>query len=864
MSYEFAQFRLSVALRELARDGEALDVQRRVLDLLIYLIENRTRTVSKDEIQDAVWPGTVVTEAALTRAVMKARRALGDDGSEQQFIKTVHGQGYRFVAPVTAVGDSDEDSLDGESEAVRTERRQAVLRVATTYGAGAWLLNQAAAMVWEAFEWDRWPQQLLLAVSLVGFPLVVGFTWFYRATATGIALRSESRARAMSAPASHRVRDRWVIGMLATALVLSVSWNLRDRLQTPQLIDRIAVLPIHNATADPELEWISLGMMSLVASQLSSAEMPVVLPQQVLGVAPEPTVVELPLIERLRRAHAARYVVDLTVERSGAEYKATGRLFDEGELRELPDAAGDSPSGAVRAWTQQLMRALLPGQGGQDVEFRTGDLFVDQAYARGMHELLSGNVERARDLLEVAANAQPDAFEPRYELNIVTRRLGDLPAARSGNLELLTDLRNTLEVHDLDTEQGRGAARKIGFVANELGIIADLQGRLDEAAEHYDEGLHWSEAVEEHERRAVLLINYAILERARGNPGRQRELLGLARTAYTDAGVELLPGDFFITLGNTDADNGDVESAREQYRQALANFREMERVRGEGIALSNLSWASQQLGDIPAAFGYLEQSEALRARVGDRVGVVKSKIRRADLYFETGRFDEALIVVAEIVDDPYAVQEDQILATALNIKGEIARIGGRYEEAQQNLQDSLELERAGGRAHGALRATLALARVHLDRQRFESAERLVDEVLVATADGTLPIFRAEALVLRGRLLDAQGGGDTAIAVLKDGAEAARVRGNLPLLTKAAGALVEVYFRTADLEGAETWAGVAVDADPRDPVALIAQAKLALMKNDFVRAKQYTGTARANSGQRYLRELDRLDGLLAER
>jgi TolB-like protein/DNA-binding winged helix-turn-helix (wHTH) protein len=98
--YEFSGFVLDPAVRELRSDGMPVPVERRVMDLLVFLIERRNRMVGKDEIQDAVWPGTIVTETALTRAIMKARRAVGDNADEQSVIRTVHGEGYRFVADV--------------------------------------------------------------------------------------------------------------------------------------------------------------------------------------------------------------------------------------------------------------------------------------------------------------------------------------------------------------------------------------------------------------------------------------------------------------------------------------------------------------------------------------------------------------------------------------------------------------------------------------------------------------------------------------------------------------------------------------------------------------------------------------------
>ena len=86
------------ARRELRRNGEVVPLEPRVFALLLYLIEQRHRAVDKNEIQDAVWTGTIVSETALTRAIMKARRAVGDSADTQSVIRTVHGHGYQFIA----------------------------------------------------------------------------------------------------------------------------------------------------------------------------------------------------------------------------------------------------------------------------------------------------------------------------------------------------------------------------------------------------------------------------------------------------------------------------------------------------------------------------------------------------------------------------------------------------------------------------------------------------------------------------------------------------------------------------------------------------------------------------------------------
>ena len=100
MIYRFGPFELDLARVELRSDGQPRPVEPQVFALLAFLVENRERMVSKDEILEKVWEGRVVSDSALASRVKSARKALGDDGKSQRFIRTVHGQGFRFVADV--------------------------------------------------------------------------------------------------------------------------------------------------------------------------------------------------------------------------------------------------------------------------------------------------------------------------------------------------------------------------------------------------------------------------------------------------------------------------------------------------------------------------------------------------------------------------------------------------------------------------------------------------------------------------------------------------------------------------------------------------------------------------------------------
>ncbi len=109
MIYRFGPFELDTEKVELRSGGAVCALEPQVFALLALLVDNRERLVSKDEIIEKVWDGRVVSEAAVASRIKSARRALGDDGKTQQFIKTIHRQGFRFVADarVTRAGAAD-------------------------------------------------------------------------------------------------------------------------------------------------------------------------------------------------------------------------------------------------------------------------------------------------------------------------------------------------------------------------------------------------------------------------------------------------------------------------------------------------------------------------------------------------------------------------------------------------------------------------------------------------------------------------------------------------------------------------------------------------------------------------------------
>src|SRR6202045_4952228 len=98
--YFFENYALDTDRRELQRGTGVVPTTPQVFDLLDYLIRNRERVVSKDDLINAIWNARSVSDAALTTRLNVARGAIGDSGEDQRLIKTLPRKGFRFVGQV--------------------------------------------------------------------------------------------------------------------------------------------------------------------------------------------------------------------------------------------------------------------------------------------------------------------------------------------------------------------------------------------------------------------------------------------------------------------------------------------------------------------------------------------------------------------------------------------------------------------------------------------------------------------------------------------------------------------------------------------------------------------------------------------
>jgi DNA-binding winged helix-turn-helix (wHTH) protein/tetratricopeptide (TPR) repeat protein len=772
--YRFSGCELDVAGRELRRDGRAVDVQPRVFELLVYLVRHRDRAVGKDEIQDAVWTGMVVTEASLTRAVMKARRAVGDDSASQAVIRTVHGHGYRFVAALET----------GPEQPAR--------------GADA---------------------------------------------PTDDAPRETTPTSAASRLAGTRLRAVAALAALAVALG---AWLLLWPPFPTGEDGRVAVLPVSNATGDPDFDWVRLGLMSLGSRLIENeGELAVVpdaqLVQAVEGLESAGDPAGAPgenLASRLHRGLGATHLVVSQLARDGGLLRLNYTVYTvDGDARR-GTMVGDEPTDLARG----MARAVVTAVSGRkrlrhEHEAVSSDPFVNEAFARGMALSLEGRCGEARSLFQVAIDHAPDAFLPRYEFAVCSRILGEQDLAA----QMLAAL----------VDEGRATEpdRRLAMALNSLGVVYNRTGRLDEAEAAEREALEIARQLGDAELAGNILTNLSIVAEDRGDLALATEFLDRAILAYREAGRDVPPGQIYSALANLAIDQGQLDTADDQLQHALAAFRLVGDRRRTAMMVNNQGLVRRLQGRLDEAEALHLQSYAMREELGDTMGMGRVRNMLATLYLDRGDFEAARVSAEEAVAIARKTQDRLFEGTALAHRGSAELELGEHDAAHATFEESRAVFVAIQDRMRVLQTDLRIARVGLARGFAAEADQVAAEVLDAARQAALGMPEIEALELLGDAALARDDWPLAEARLREALDAVRVLSWDAKESELATKLAERYLDRDALAEAEPLVGL-VSRHPSGLRGLRLQARFALARGDAVAAARFVEQARALGDRRW--------------
>lgn len=660
--YRFGAALLDAAARRLQVGGQPVHLEPKAFDLLVFLIESRQRAVPKDELLERIWPGRVVVEGVLKRAVGLVRHALGDDAGEPRFIRTVHGIGYQFVAEVEV----------DESASARPPG-------AGRQSAAAWPLGMAAFAV-----------VLLLAL--------LGFANLWR-DAGGAA---EGAVRAVVLPFENAAGDpqlAWIERGLPALVAHALAEEPGLSLIAAETADRLA--------ADLGLDFDTSGAGLEAARQLAGADY--LLLGRVLG-EPRAWRLELRIVgasgAESRRLFEAQELAQLATEAGHHELRlallgarvgaATRDLSLDPFINETYARAQAARLGGDSAQARDLLAVVVRATP-QDLHARLDLIEAEQRL---------GSRERVAELLEAVERAvAADAHSALAQRLAVF--LGGVADAAGQRDQAWAHFEEAKEIAAL---RGDGLAEADAL--RQLGRLAAQGDDWDRAQALMGGALFRFERMGHEPGRAMTLGNLGLVYWRLGAVQESLRSYEAALAAFERLGRRDGAASMLGNLGNIHYELGDAEAALARYQQALSVQR----------ALGNRASELHQLGNVArmqSILGRLEEAEAsadAMRRAADELGEARpaanARMTLAELADKAGRFDEAVGWYGEAAERFAAMGMADYEQAARSKQVWVLAEAGRAEQARQLLErhrEAIEADTSPYMRSQAIGATAALA-----------------------------------------------------------------------------------------------------------------------------------------------------------
>jgi len=730
--YRFSDCVLDADRRELTMAGEPVTTQPKAFELLLYLVRNRDRAVDKDELQDALWPRSIVTETALTRCVMKARRAVGDDADQQTAIKTVHGHGYRFVAIVEeqAATPGKEDVSASKAAPARRSPAFAIAAAVITLAFAGW--------------WFFAPHAVSGEVRLAVLPVE---------NATGDAELDWVRTGMMSL--MNRMLEARGIPVVAERSVLDLAGDKTfDELtrKEGEFYDALLRTAGHTHTLAAEIKF-EQGLYRLNYTFAGGGRRD----QKRTIVGKEPTrlvkdavdtiaslvTTGTPPNEHMRVISDDDFLNEAYARAMSLEFEGNyeeAKRFFQVIIEQDPKLFWPRYEYAlcVRNLRDfETAERLLVGLRDEVTEF--GDT-AKQAVSNNGLGIRYMNQRRNEEALESFENVIQFAIEAEKPMYVVTANV---------NLALVTRNMGNIDTAAAHMETAYGVLQSMdlqiypGTFHNTYAGILMRTGDLQEAERH---ALAAIESLELTGKRLYAAYAQSRLSTIYRVSGRLDEALSLAeqslvvRREFNDQrGIS----SSLSSLGEINLELGNLTRARQYAEQVYDIGVETDDTEVLAAARSEMAHADRLLGEPrKAAEGYA-QAESMRRTMGDPTGVTNARIGIARSWIDLNDFDGAESIGQELLLDSRDQGRDRQEARALILLGEIDLARENWSEAVVHYNEALSIaERIGdGPIVFSIRTNLALA--WLEQRDLTMAQPYLDAIVLERPEHT-EVYRLQA------------------------------------------------------------------------------------------------------------------------
>jgi DNA-binding winged helix-turn-helix (wHTH) protein/tetratricopeptide (TPR) repeat protein len=732
--YRFGDCVLDAARRELTMAGDVVTTQPKAFELLLYLVRNRSRAVDKDELQDALWPRSIVTETALTRCVMKARRAVGDDAERQAIIKTVHGHGYRFVAALQDEADvATPSDAQAASAPARPPRRRPWFAIAAAVAAAAiaaWWLFSPPAVSGEVrlavlpvenntgdreLDWIRTGMMSLTNRMLEAKGVQVVAERAIVDLAGGRPLEQLTRRSSDFDEALHRTTGhthtlaaelRFEQGLYRLIYTFSGD-DMRTVRRTivgkqPARLVKDAVDTVSNlvTVGEPPNEHMRIISDDDFLNEAYARAMSL----QFEGNYEDAKQLFAVIVEQDPELFWPRYEYALSV-RNLRDFETAERLLVEivGEQR----AAGNK---VLEAISTNGLGILYMNQ-------RRNDEAVD-----AFNRVMALASEAGKTNYVITANVN---------LALVRRNQGDIAAA----LEHLESAYEILKSQDLDSFPGTFHNAYAGLLMR--------TGDLEQAEQHSLAAIENFRLTGKRLYAAYAQSRLSTIYRASGRYAESRELAEESLAVRREFNDQVGIASSLLSLAEISVELGDLTRARQYAEQVNDIGVQADDPELIALAIKQIALVDRLTGNARAAAEGYTAAEAIFRSIDDPIAVTNSRIGLARSWIDMREFSGAESIGREILQAARDDERNRLEARALILLGEIDIARASWNEAVIDFSQALEIaERLGDASLGfPIRANLA--RAWLELGDTDTAAPLLDAITLERPEHT-EVYRLQA------------------------------------------------------------------------------------------------------------------------